>query len=441
DNNFIISNNIWGMNQDNGVDLGGADYNIIQYNRIHHQQQNGIHFLGSPACNQISRNAIYSNDQSGLWIDSNLDTANYNMISFNNIWGLNQDHGLYINNADYTVVSSNRIHHNRTNGIWIVGSAFSNAFRKNAVYSNNRYGLFLDSDTGDNNLIISNIVYGLNQKTGIRILDGDDTIVYRNLIYRNETNAFMAGGSSLSTRFFNNTVFGCLADGLVFDNTSGATLYNNIILSNGSASGDYGVDAPTTGVVLLSHNLLFGNYAGRTNSGLDWGPANITNTPLLDTVTSFTITSAFSPAVDSATNIPGVSDSYMGSGPDMGWKESPFTYGIVTITSNPPPEIPEAPEPVYDNLDNVKVAPNPFKKNDPEGPDHVVFFYLTPEFDIKIYSVTGAMVSHIQGSSKSGRFNWYVKNEKGEALKPGVYICYVTNSKGQKKTLKLVVIN
>ena len=105
-------------------------------------------------------------------------------------------------------------------------------------------------------------------------------------------------------------------------------MYNNIILSNGDGGGfDCGINVNSTGVVYVAYNDIFGNANAQTNNpggGMVWGPGNKLTDPMLDTVSAYTITSTLSPAVDSATNILGVSDIYNGFGPDMGWKESAF---------------------------------------------------------------------------------------------------------------------
>ena len=64
---------------------------------------------------------------------------------------------------------------------------------------------------------------------------------------------------------------------------------------------------------------------GPTNGGITWDNGNTLLDPRLNTVTGYTITSALSSAVDTATNIPGVSSAFNGLGPDMGYKESAFT--------------------------------------------------------------------------------------------------------------------
>ena len=81
----------------------------------------------------------------------------------------------------------------------------------------------------------------------------------------------------------------------------------------------------STGLVFAGYNDIYGNTSGATNGGIIWGNGNTLLAPRLNTVTGYTIMSALSPAVDTATNIPGVSSTFNGLGPDMGYKESAFT--------------------------------------------------------------------------------------------------------------------
>lgn len=90
-------------------------------------------------------------------------------------------------------------------------------------------------------------------------------------------------------------------------------------------------------------------------------------------------------------------------------------------------------------IDNVVVAPNPFKPYS-QAKDYVIFYNLPVEFEIWVYSTGGGEVTHIKDYSSGGRYQWNVKDASGNALTSGVYICYIKGSDNQSKYIKLVVI-
>ncbi|MBN1899674.1 MAG: VCBS repeat-containing protein [Spirochaetes bacterium] len=120
------------------------------------------------------------------------------------------------------------------------------------------------------------------------------------------------------------------------------------------------------------------------------------------------------------------------------WKVCSFD-GALKKSDYSTEQIAEPPPPEYDNLNSVVVAPNPFEPGS-DNRDYITFYYLTPDFNMKVYSIGGGVVANIEGRSTGGQYNWYVKNNKGEPLKSGVYICYFTNAAGQEKSVKIVVI-
>ena len=87
-------------------------------------------------------------------------------------------------------------------------------------------------------------------------------------------------------------IFANVDDAFDYMITYSADIRNNIVLSNSSA-GLYGPAGAH-----IAYNVSYGN-AINISGTIDVGPYNITNqNPLLDTISSFTITSVLSPAVD-----------------------------------------------------------------------------------------------------------------------------------------------
>jgi uncharacterized repeat protein (TIGR01451 family) len=217
---------------------------------------------------------------------------------------------------------SNVVFNNKDNGVYMVGASSQNRFARNTFYSNKTYGIRLNSDNADNNTIISNRILAGNG-TGLGINHGDNNRIIRNLFVRALTYGVNLSGTATNILLVNNTIFGTVDnDAIYLKDSAQCYVINNIIYSNGSGAIDYGIDNTGTGTVFISFNDFNRNNGSSYNGIVVWGNGNVTNAPLIDTVTSFTIKSALSPAVDSASNFWG--GGWTGSGWDMGWKESSF---------------------------------------------------------------------------------------------------------------------
>ncbi|MFC1504841.1 right-handed parallel beta-helix repeat-containing protein, partial [Spirochaetota bacterium] len=91
DNNRVISNTIWGLNQNAGVAIREGDNNYLYRNDILLNYSDGIYFQLEATNNIIVENSIFSNNRSGIYILSS--NANYNQIASNTIWSSNQING------------------------------------------------------------------------------------------------------------------------------------------------------------------------------------------------------------------------------------------------------------------------------------------------------------------------------------------------------------
>jgi hypothetical protein len=90
------------------------------------------------------------------------------------------------------------------------------------------------------------------------------------------------------------------------------------------------------------------------------------------------------------------------------------------------------------NLDELQVYPNPFQID--KGHTQVSFDRLTADADIRIYKITGELVTRMTSSVTDGKILWDITNSEGDAVAPGVYVYVVTNAAGQKKNGKLAII-
>lgn len=322
DYNIFQSNLIFGPDQSYGISINNSDNNIISdNNKIHNHSDRGVYITGSAVSNTFINNEIYSNDNYGVYINS--DTADNNLILTNNIWGANQYYGIRNDDGDNNIIRLNRIHNNEEHGIYLYGSAVSNYIIKNMIYSNDNYGAYIISDLTDNNFILSNTIFGGGQDFGIRIREGDNNKICRNLIKNNNQFGIYIETSATNIEIINNTIYGSGINHGVFWNNSSGKLLNNIIMSNGG----YGIEVNSATPVYIAYNDFYGNSNGPTNNpggGMAWGASNIFQNPLIDTSSTFKIMDKNSPAVDSGTNVPGITDAFSGNGPDMGWNE--FLY-------------------------------------------------------------------------------------------------------------------
>ncbi|MBU1076855.1 MAG: right-handed parallel beta-helix repeat-containing protein [Spirochaetes bacterium] len=349
DHNLIRNNEIYGPGQNYGIYIRDGDHNIAYSNMILDHNYSGIYFYGTAQSNVIANNEIISNGwpntRHGIWFDSAtahynsitnnrifgnasigiyIDEPQYNLIANNDVGGGGQDYGIYIPYGDYNVIRSNRIHHVDWDGIQLAYTAISNVMIKNVICSNgfpnNRHGIYLYDNGPNYNSMISNRIYA-NQGYGIAVYRGDNNRIIRNLIIKNNYGIVIWDNAN-STEVVNNSMGLNNTDGL-YGNASSINIYNNVFLSNGRN----GIYRDTGGgTIIADYNGFFGNSTAPWTIGITALANNITGTNLLiDTVNEFIISSSNSPCIDTALIITNISDSFYGSGPDIGWRESHYS--------------------------------------------------------------------------------------------------------------------
>lgn len=91
-----------------------------------------------------------------------------------------------------------------------------------------------------------------------------------------------------------------------------------------------------------------------------------------------------------------------------------------------------------EDLGEALVAPNPVSMA--KGENRVTFFNLPALVNLRVYSAIGGKVAEIMNiPTFSGRFQWDLKNDQGEFIKSGVYLCELEDPLGNVKKLKLAV--
>lgn len=140
-------------------------------------------------------------------------------------------HGVYCQ-SDGVLIDGGQYYNNDGYGVqvYVIGARADNAIVRNTrVYSNGRPG----------------------HGGGMIISSGDNHLVYNNLVYSNGSLGINSGhNGTVGMKFYNNTIYGNAAQGLVIGSGgSGTIVRNNIVFSNGSAISDFGSGST------LSHNL------------------------------------------------------------------------------------------------------------------------------------------------------------------------------------------
>lgn len=209
-NNYIVSNNTGIYSIENnrniiyrnnisevsfGIECKGITNCIIKSNLIYNNSY-GIYFSPNDHCNisnYIIKNTIYSNSNYGIWLFCIAIPANIRNthICSNNIYGENQDSGIYI---------------------FMSGQAIQYIYR-NIIHNNEIYGININSSViATNAKIINNTILGMGSD-GIYISGSGGAEIYNNIIYQNAQYGIRNASSILYPVGYNN----------IFGNTSGST--------------------------------------------------------------------------------------------------------------------------------------------------------------------------------------------------------------------------
>jgi hypothetical protein len=90
-----------------------------------------------------------------------------------------------------------------------------------------------------------------------------------------------------------------------------------------------------------------------------------------------------------------------------------------------------------ENYKNVRIYPNPYKPS--KGHTWVKMDYLTVNTKLQIFNIAGDLV-YEKDDINIGEYVWDAKNNYGDDIVSGVYICLFSNSDDDKKVLKLAII-
>ncbi|MDD5131991.1 MAG: S8 family serine peptidase [bacterium] len=99
-----------------------------------------------------------------------------------------------------------------------------------------------------------------------------------------------------------------------------------------------------------------------------------------------------------------------------------------------------APAGTLENLDEVKVYPNPYKPNSGLGHTMITFTNIMNDSKVKIYTLTGELVRTLHDDLAQGEVRWDAANEDGQKVASGLYIFLVESNDSKHKTGKLAII-
>ncbi len=218
DNGIIMNNSIY--DSGDGIDLINSNNNTIRNNKIYNNNKNGIiinSWVYGGDKNRIIENEIYNNNEYGIYFDGDPSyIMKDNIISNNNI-SFNGIDGIRLFYSDYNIINSNNIFNNTEDGIYIFRS-YNNRIQDNSIYNNTDQGIYLatcEQTTIEDNLIAGN-EYGITAIAG----SGDDCryneIVENVIINNNLYGIYLDSESSNNDIYYNNfsdNIINALDDG------------------------------------------------------------------------------------------------------------------------------------------------------------------------------------------------------------------------------------
>jgi len=119
--------------------------------------------------------------------------------------------------------------------------------------------------------------------------------------------------------------------------------------------------------------------------------------------------------------------------------ETPAPTFTITMTPAPATATPTPVKTAAENLENVFVYPSFYTEESIQ--EGIVFYNLTAQVFVRIFSLTGALVYSVHAETPQGEFLWRIKGtRKAEEIPPGVYIYIISNDSGEVKKGKVAVV-
>lgn len=228
-----------------GINVEGADYVEINGLRVIDQPRNGIRLVNADFC-IVRNNYCENNFERGIFTGFTDDI----LIEHNECLESIDEHGIYVSNSsDRSIIRYNICHHNNRGGIQI-----------NADASQGGDGISTDPE------IYGNILYENGLAGGAAInLDGvQSAFIYNNLLYENHATGialFQIDGAapSIDAVIIHNTIINaddarwCI---LAVDGSSGAQVFNNIIINQHPWRGSIALDPDAVAGFDSDYNIV-----------------------------------------------------------------------------------------------------------------------------------------------------------------------------------------
>ncbi len=238
-----------------GINVEEADYIEINGVQAINQPRNGIRLALANHC--IVRNTYCDNNQKrGIFTGFTDDL----LLEYNECSNSIDEHGIYVSNSsDNSIIRYNICHHNHGGGIQI-----------NADASQGGDGISTDPE------IYGNIIYenGLGGGAGINLDGAQSAFIYNNLLYQNHASGISlfqqdAAAPSIDAVIIYNTIINasdarwCI---LAVNGSSGAQVYNNIIINQHPWKGSIALDPDAVPGFNSDYNIVV-NSLSNTGDG------------------------------------------------------------------------------------------------------------------------------------------------------------------------------
>ena len=225
-------------NNQGGIYLStSSNNNTMFFNRIFNNTQNGIDLRDSNNCT-LFNNTIFSNGEDGIRIDSAIYSNITKNIIYNNGYGGGNNAGIYLYQADYNMISNNKVNDNWIVGVELVYSCDDNIINHNIV-SGSTLGFHLlgTPSTCERNFLFNNTVYNTTWGIGV---DGGliNSTIYKNTIFNNSGSGIQVEGSN--TNVFENIIFDNGEGIFLHSASSNSTITLNAFIDNNQQARDDG---------------------------------------------------------------------------------------------------------------------------------------------------------------------------------------------------------
>ncbi|MGH7494847.1 MAG: right-handed parallel beta-helix repeat-containing protein [bacterium] len=334
--------------------------------------------------------------------DSNLIAGNY--IEIDSAVTSTLDHGIYIHGG--------------------IGSII----RNNVVKNSSGYGIHLYDERGydlQDIIVENNQVYGSRLRSGIIVALGGNSrarniTIRNNVVVHNEVDGIAVRDAAQNVKIYNNTIYGVGQNGIYFKYDVDNVIVRNNIIHLGAGREHIYNNNNAPGII-VDHNLYWPAPLKIT----DVVAANpLIANPLFVNETQFNFKlKSNSPAIDAGVD---VGLPYSGNLPDIGAEEfDGSTAGVGSSEAGSPQSFV-----LHQNF------PNPF------NPETTITYHLpvAAAVTLAIYDLQGREVRRlvdVTQASGEHQARWDGKNQMGETVAGGVYICRLTARKtGSENVLK-----